>query len=252
MLFPKSKGKRGVSTVLGTLIFVGILFTTVVPMYLVMRQADTMYNQKVASMDSVDQERAREAIIVYSYPLNLTSSRVEVRVDNMGSLAVTLERVWINDAYYTLNKTISSMETSVLGPYTVTLPPKPGNCSIDVKVSTGRGNVFPSSSGIMYYSDGTWYTASLGISVNIANSQGKYHIHISNMTWSRDYLSGGTEFGDVIRWFEVSTPGTYTVTVQKYQGGKTWVNLAGTPINVVIIWPGGSPIIYVYTSGIGV
>ncbi len=37
--------KRGVSTILGTLIFVGIIFSAYVPMTLVMKQVDNIYER---------------------------------------------------------------------------------------------------------------------------------------------------------------------------------------------------------------
>ena len=37
------KRRRGTASILGTIIFIGILFSSVIPMYLVMRQADTIY-----------------------------------------------------------------------------------------------------------------------------------------------------------------------------------------------------------------
>lgn len=249
---PFLRDKRGISTIIGTMIFIGIIFTSVVPMYLVMRQADTIYDQKAALMNSLDQERADEEIIVYTYPLTDTSNKLEATVDNTGAITITIVRLWINDTPYPLNVTVSSMRTETLGLFNVVLPAKPANCSYYITVVTSRGNVFPSTSGTLYYSDGTWYTASLGISVNIANDQGKYDILVKNMTWSDEYKSKGTEFGDVIHWFEVATPGTYTVTIQKYKGGSKWVNLPGTPVNVMIQWPGGTPIVYVYARGIDV
>lgn len=253
---PFLRDKRGISTIVGTMIFMGIIFTSIVPMYLVMRQADTIYDQKTAAMSSFDQERADEKIIVYAYPLNQTSNQLKATVKNTGAIAVTIVRLWINDTFYSLNVIVPPQGTMNLGSFSVNID---RSISYYIMVTTNKGNVFPSTSGTLYYSysDGTWYTASLGISVNIANDQGKYDMLVKNMTWSDEYKSTGTEFGDVIHWFEVATSGTYIVTVTKYIGGDknnplNWVNLPGTPVNVVIQWPGGTPIVYVYSSGINI
>ena len=59
------KKKKGVSTILGTLIFIGILFTSVIPMMLVMKQADTIFTKKVHEMEAIDDEKAREKLTSY-------------------------------------------------------------------------------------------------------------------------------------------------------------------------------------------
>jgi len=38
--------RKAISTILGTLIFISILFTAVIPMFLTMNQADVMLEQK--------------------------------------------------------------------------------------------------------------------------------------------------------------------------------------------------------------
>jgi len=243
------KGKRGVSTVLGTLIFMGILFTSVIPMYLFMKQADTIYIQKIDEMECLDEERAREEIDVCAYPLGETSDQLKVRVENKGAVSVTVVRVWINDVYHAQDEMIPSMEKTVLGPFTVSLQP---DSYYAVKVTTEKGNIYASKSGTLYYTDGTWYTPSLGISVNIANVVGKYHIQVANAPEPNEYWTQGTDFGDVIHWFAVDISDIYTVTIEKWVGGSNWVDLPGTPVNVVIQWPDGPPIVYVYASGIGV
>lgn len=240
------KGKRGVSTVLGTLIFMGILFTSVIPMYLFMKQADTIYTQKIDEMKCLDEERAREEIDVCAYPLNETSDQLKVRVENKEAVSVTVVRVWINDVYHAQDEMIPSMEKTVLGPFTVSLQP---DSYYAVKVTTERGNIYASKSGTLYYTEGKWYTPSLGISVNIANDVGKYHIYVESTTYFDEYETQGTDFGDVIHWFSVDIPDTYTVTIEKWVGASNWVDLPGTPVNVVILWPYGPPIVYVYASG---
>ena len=51
--------RKGASTILGVLIFIGILFTAVIPMQLVMNQADMYYDRKIKGMEASDKERAR-------------------------------------------------------------------------------------------------------------------------------------------------------------------------------------------------
>lgn len=228
---------RGVSTVLGTLIFIGILFSAVIPMFLVMKQADTIYTQKVHEMENRDEERASEVVEAYGYPVNETSSELMVRVANNGVVPIKIVRIWVNDVDYSQNTMVASLETEVLGPFPVSL--KDGTSYV-VKVTTERGNVFASTAGTLYFTDGYWFTPSLGIHVLVLNWVGKYKISIYNITWHPEgYETQGIDFGD-IEWSQlVDEPGGYTVSVMKKKGGD-WVPLPGTPIGVVITWPGGS------------
>ena len=116
-------------------------------------------------------------------------------------------------------------------------------------VITERGNLFGSNAGNMIYSSsGIWFTPSLGINVYIANDKGKYYIEVSNATWSQEYNTQGQDFGDVIVLFDVDKIDTYHVICKK--NSPSGPNLPGTPVDVSITWPDGSPIIFVITSGL--
>lgn len=238
---------KGVSTILGTLIFIGILFTSVIPMMLVMKQADTIYTQTVIEMEAADQERANEAAEAYAFPVNDTSPELKVRVSNIGVVPIKVVRVWINDDLFSYEKTITSQETKVLGPFEIV---KVDGAYI-VKVTSDRGNCFSSTAGTLYLQDGYWFTPSLGIHVLVLNWWGKYQIYVYNTTWTspEPYETVGMDIGD-IEWTEVGmdTPGNYWVVVKKKQGGD-WNHLPGSPIPVVINWPGGSPVINVIADG---
>jgi hypothetical protein len=79
------KPRKGVSTILGTLIFIGILFTSVIPMFLVMKQADIIYTQTDLERKRLDEEREREAIEVYPIP-SLTQPEMNVTLVNTGDV----------------------------------------------------------------------------------------------------------------------------------------------------------------------
>ena len=69
-------------------------------------------------------------------------------VANNGVVPIKIVRVWINDLNYTPDTAISSMETEVLGPFTVTLQ---NGASYVAKVTTERGNCFASTSGTLFF-----------------------------------------------------------------------------------------------------
>jgi hypothetical protein len=137
-------------------------------------------------------------------------------------------------------------ETKTLGPFEVTLVE---NTSYPVRIVTDRGNVFGSDAGNMIYStSGIWFTPSLGVNVYISNDKGKYYIKVSNSTWSAEYLTEGQDFGDLMVFFDVKTNGYYYVQMRK--NSSSGPHLPGSPMMVEIHWPGGTPIVYIYTSGL--
>lgn len=239
-----SKRRRGVSTILGTIIFIGIMFTSVIPMMLVMKQADTIYEQRVHEMESRDDERSSEVLIVNAFPVNDTSTELKIEVENIGVVSVQIIRVWINDVNYSDNAVIKTGDTIDIGPYGVTLE---DDTSYSIKVITERGNSFASSCGVLYYTDGYWFTPSIGIHVLVLNWFGKYQIRVYNGSWSSPdpYTTQGVDIGD-INWTEVNmTKATnYWVEVKKKVGGS-FQDVPSTPVPVSIMWPGGSPVINV-------
>lgn len=238
--------RKGMTTILGTLLFIGIIFTSLIPMQLVMLQTDTLESQILQEQGLEDNEKEQEKLSLVSYPTSTTSNLLKVRVENRGNIAVQLERLWIKSNSTSLNESLQIGETKTLGPFTVALEE---NTSYPVKVITERGNVFGSDAGNMIYSSqGIWYTPSLGVNVYIANEKGKYYIKVSNSTWYEEYETLGTDFGDLVVLFDVDTLGNYHVVCKK--NSDNGPHLPGTPTDVTISWPNGSPIVYVYTSGL--
>ena len=171
--------RKGISTLLGTLIFIGVLFSAIIPMELVMKQADTYYTQAVKVNSQFEYEKASEDMKMYAYPVGDTSNEIRVKVDNRCEIPIEIIRLWIRDEYIEINESVSVGGSETFGPYTVDLQE---DTSYPIRVVTGRGNIFGSISDNLYYGDGVWYTPSLGISINIANEKGKYYLKVSNAT----------------------------------------------------------------------
>jgi archaellum component FlaF (FlaF/FlaG flagellin family) len=238
------KLNRGMSTILGTLIFVGIMFSAIVPMQVVMQQADNYKLQKINEMEKKDSERYGEDITLTYYPQSQTSDQICVKISNEGVLSTRIVRVWIRDTFYVVDEIVESGESKTFGPYTVTLVE---GVTYPVQGVTERGNIFSADMISLVYSDGQWYTPSLGINVYISNEKGKYYILVNNATWSDFYETLGMDHGDLSKYFEVDSSGVYTVTCRK--NNENGPLLPGTPVNIEIDWPSGPPILYVYTSG---
>lgn len=242
-----SRNKRhGMTTILGTLLFISMIFTALVPLQLSILETDTHESTIIRQLEIIDNEREEEILTVISYPTTTTSNLLKVRVQNIGSINVKIVKVWIKDEQYTVDTTLSNGEIKVIGPFTVDLKL---NSSYPVKIVTERGNIFGSNAGNMIYSSsGVWFTPSLGVNVYIANDKGKYYIKVSNSTWSEEYLTLGQDFGDLVVLFDVDVIDTYHVICKK--NSASGPNLPGTPTDVTITWPNGSPIVFVYTSGL--
>ncbi len=241
------KKRRGVSTILGVVIFIGILFTAVIPMQLVMQQADYMLERKKLEMGVKDDERSKETLQVVAYPNTSNSSEMYVRIENKGEVAAKIVRIWFNDDYQTNDTVVSTKDNVNMGPF----PVSPNNNSFNtIFVVTERGNTFSSLTGSLYYSDGTWYTTQLSITVFILNDQGQYKISVKNATQQQVgyWDSGGIIHGDVVQSFEVEEAGTYTVIMEKKHSGE-FKELVASPCIVQITWPEGPPLVYVYGDG---
>lgn len=241
------KRRKGVSTIMGTLIFIGILFTSVIPMFLVMKQADNLYTQKVYEMRNRDDERSKENVFVSAYPG--TSTTIYVKVENNGNVPVKIVRVWINDDSFSVETPLVSNSYQILGPFSIEVE---NGESVEVKAVSERGNVFYSISGPLLYSDGQWFTVSLGICVVIYNPKGgQFKIVLQNNTapvWSETiYESHSQEWQDAIVSHPVEEAGSYTLKIYEKKGSN-WKELPGSPLDVSITWPSGPPFIMVWIS----
>jgi len=216
-------------------------------MELVMKQADTLYAQEIHDHEQFDIEKSLERVKLYIYPNSLNISEIKAYVENKGDVEVDLIRFWINDEYHTVDIHLKSMDNIVLGTFPVALI---DDNYYNFQVVTLRGNVYTSLSGSLLYSDGTWYTPELSISIFIINSQGQYYIGLKNSTdqFITEWYSGGIMHNDIIQSFEVAEAGIYKVIIKRKVSGQ-FRELEASPTNVEISWPEGPPIIYVYADG---
>ena len=83
-----SRKRKAVSTILGVLVFIGIMFSAVVPMQLTMQQADIHAQKILNEVDVKDDEYNREHLTVYAYPTGAGSDQINVRIINDGRIAL--------------------------------------------------------------------------------------------------------------------------------------------------------------------
>ena len=143
-----SSRKKGLSTILGTLVFVGILFSSIIPMMLVMNQADTMYDQRKYEQQKEDDRRDMEDLEMFVFPLGSTSNQMNFTVNSVCEVPVNISRVWINDEYYSINTLIPAMNTIKLPTQTVDLIP---DQLYFIKIVSENNVVTPSETGVLLY-----------------------------------------------------------------------------------------------------
>lgn len=230
---------RGTSTIMGTLIFIGIIFTAVIPMMLVMRQADTLHEMRKHELDILDQERVMESLCLYVCPVSLTSPDVKVTIVNKGDVLAHVVKLWINDndEQVPIDVEIPSLSEEVLDPFDL---PLVVGAEYDIRVTTDRGNVFPSENGILLYEEGGWEMETFSI-----------RIFTSGFTWFLRIIvnvgdAGGTPIYDEWEWvggggYEVVVPepGDYYVKITKW---------GASPIEKIvnIPWPIGDPWVWIF------
>ncbi len=240
------KRRSGISTILGTLIFVGILFSVYMPMTLVMKQADNIYERKIHEAKIGDFDKGAEDVWVYAYG-EAGSTELTVYVTNKGADGITLVRVWLNDDSTEISETIAPKSSAELGPYDVAGAESP----LKVKVTTENGNIFECNLGSVLY-DGAngWYTPSFAVSIVIMNDWGQYEIIVldSESALAGYYKSSGNEQDQITKTFLVSNiPAEYDVEVKKKVGGG-WDNLLGPGFKVDVP-SDGNPVAIVVVDG---
>lgn len=238
--------RRGISTVFGMIIFISILFTAVVPMYINMNQADTVYAQKEAEVKRLDEQRSRENLLVYSYPTGIDRPHeLTVEVFNNGAEEVSIVRIWFNEKYRSLERTLKPFENVILGSFDVN-PTDPG--TIDVSCTSDRGNVFVNQGGSLYFRGGFWDIDALLVNVLVSYNQNAiidYTLYMKSLA-TGDWIPIENakiqhKGGESIKPFDVTaygSPNTFRCVVTK---GSTII-LDGT---VEMHWPSGSNVVWI-------
>lgn len=219
------RSKSGVSTILGTLFFVGILFTCVIPLFLYVNQANSRYDKTVVELRYIDEEGERERLDVYAYPLSVESDTLNVYIKNRSPLAVNVVRVWVNDTPFDRVAEVPAMQEYTITAIPVQLPP-PGVCYVfTVKVTTARGNSFASFTNPLYYQDG--WRGGMGFTIHVVIGtarRGTYFFHVevtgpSDFTYGEDAVKRPHE-STCFTVVTVTLAGTYRVTVK--EGERIW------------------------------
>ena len=236
----RRRKKRGISTVLGILFMVGILFTSVIPLFMYVNEVNNYYDRTVVDLKIADQERSMEDLTVYAFGHNETA--IDVFIINSGPISLNITHIWImrKDLQDTLifNSTncedlplqlIASRQATIEN---LTLTPIiTGTESMDyfnIEVATERGNKYSSQNNPIHrISSGEWEssTQELQIQVIVKSDWGLdiYLVEVEGVDNSTSGFYDRTEsfqlHGDFFTIFSIPKIGSYNVTVNAWQGG---------------------------------
>jgi hypothetical protein len=227
------------------LIFIGVLFTCVMPFFLYINEVNSIYDRTVTEMKEFDQQRSLEKIAVYAYPLNETSNQIGVYIKNQCPLTVEIVRIWINDYYFPCSLKISGMDENTTDSIDIEglLSQVDGVETFLVKVVTSRGNVFSSQTNPLQYSNVSGWSGGQSFAINIVIEveTGVYNfvIEVFNSNGTRIYYEEMWVMFDtsIMRKIDVSGPDTYSVNITQTQGpDKTWSTIVQITLEEPTKW----------------
>ena len=244
--------RKGTSTILGTLIFIGIIFTAFIPMMLVMKQADTIYEMRKHELGILEQERMNEDVHVYAFPATGSSPEnpsLTLIVENRGNLAIKIVKIWINDDTHSLEDFVvepMSWIPTDLDYYTF-VP----TINYFIKITTDRGNMFSSDSGSIFCkSDGSWDGGLFTINFLISYPEAGWfdvEVRYSNdndeillLVPDGEFSIQKSMFGSAFEFFNVPNAQKYHISITKRGGTEIYARFK------TIEWPNGPPVVWVF------
>ncbi len=217
---------RGTASILGTLVFVGIIFTSFIPMMLLMNQADMLYDMNKHEMEILGVERTSENIVFYTLAQKLSGQlpTLSFIIENRGESVTTIERIWINNEPKNIGEPISSMNSYQTDPFEVDSVDE----SYIIKLDTDRGNVFLPSSGIPTYNiaRSEWQMDSFTIFIMMTDPKSQLHVLVTQTKDGLDvpletpitYFDNDVENNQPGYSISVPIAGTYFVEVTRWHG----------------------------------
>lgn len=198
------------------------MFTAVIPMLLVMRQAETLHAMRKHELEIMDEERTSEDIIFYALPLS-GPPRLSFIIENRGESLTTIERIWLNNESEIIGESIPSISVSEIGPISV---PEVLESYI-IKLTTDRGNIFMPRSGIPSYNptSGEWQMDSFTIFIMMTEPKSQLHILVNHTKEGVEpldppvtYFDSDVDNNQPGYSISVPLPGEYYVEVTRWHG----------------------------------
>jgi len=218
------RGRRGISTVLGGVLAVAIILTTVVPLLMYMRQVGFLYDTVSSDMRRADEEKMDEKLSAVAY-LD-TNNGIMLNITNTCDLSISVIRIWVMprdgepmgiDAGLTL---APRTPTKVFGTGCVAVKGR----VYDLKLVTERGNIIvPEGSPLQIIEPytpppGAWIY-SLAVTIVETHAGRTYNILVDGSQYYTQRVSAGNEqaISIVIGWNE---PGDHSIRVTSSTQGN--------------------------------
>lgn len=236
--------RKGFSTVLGTVIAVGILVTAVVPLIMYMQSTAALYDHSVAQRHIADEEKMDEMLWSDVYEdFYYETHEIMVKVYNPCELTVDVVRIWVISRDDPTNPTLIQG-----GALPLRLPPRGYQVEVgtgviaqkgvwyDIKVVTERGNIYIPSGSPLIGGQSSKFPHTLTVTL-INMEKGKEYVldleAIGTGGWVPVYLpttliwkaTAENQFQSL--GFGVN-PGTYNVSITG-PGWSDWAEVIVTP-----------------------
>jgi hypothetical protein len=228
--------KRGVASAIGILFMVGILMTSIIPMFMYVNQVNNYYDMTVVEMRYEEEDKNDEDLRVYAYGANSTA--INVWLKNDGAIPVNINRLWVERA--DLQKFIIFNSTNRSDDFTLQLPASSQatlrglslSCVLggenenkfNIYAITDRGNKFASQTNTLSKSGNVWVTSSTEFIINILIQSGStedFKFKVYNAT-TLEYINErkiDDVHGTGYTVINVPTEGYYLIECWKKTGG---------------------------------
>lgn len=238
------KSRRGIQEVFGMLLTICMLFTAIIPLFLYVNSVNSHYDTSIEGLTEANHLKSLEELSAFAYPVGANFTSLNVILKNLGVNPVKIARLWVTDL--TTHATQFWDETDI-PEFQTELPSSTyqiiynvsiidfgvGDRYLYVKLTSERGNVFPSDSNPLWITGEGW-TGSTSDPFNIQfvfknpkvsgawKIEGEIEVWYSklidpdnlNVTYYRafeiDQLVQGEEF---LQTVEVPYEGVYRITV---------------------------------------
>lgn len=236
------KKRRGVASAIGILFMVGILMTSIIPMFMYVNQVNNWYDTTVVEMKMADDDHGREVLQVYAYGASDTAISVWLR--NSGAIPINVSRVWA--VRVDLKKVLIFDSTNRPDNFTLQIPasshptlkgldltsvlifPLVDNENINkfnIYAVTERGNKFASETNTLAQSGSGWETATMEFLINImlqSWSTNSFKLKVYNASVKpKEYVTEKiieNVHGTGYTLINVPKAGLYNVTCYRKQG----------------------------------
>jgi len=212
-----ASGRSGISTVLGGILAVAIILTTVIPLLMYMRQVGFLYDTVSSDRRRADEEKMDEKLSAVAY-LDVNYA-IMLNITNTCDLSISVIRIWVMPRD---GEPIGIDAGLTLAPRTPTKVFDTGCVAVkgrlyDLKLVTERGNIIvPEGSPLQIIEPytpppGAWIY-SLAVTIVETHSGRTYNILVDGSQYYNQHVSAGNEqaISIVIGWNE---PGEHSIKV---------------------------------------